>query len=211
MCCVIGGLLRILIISLVLLVAALMLLPRASDFVPTIEVATMLDEPRVLPDVGLIDQHGQAFSFDDLTGQHTLVFFGFTNCPDICPLTLAVIAEAVQELRGADPDSAPEVLFVSVDPNRDTATRINSYVSAFDEHFIGATADDATLAPLLSAMGVSVHKQIDGDETYTVVHNGTIYVLDEAARWTAIFGGSEHLAANIVNDYRAIKAAAARE
>jgi protein SCO1/2 len=203
---VIGGMLRILVISLIVLVATMMLLRRTADVVPVVEVATVLNEPRPLPDVVLTDQRGNAFEISDLSGQHVLAFFGFTNCPDICPLTLAVIAEAVREIRLRAPEAAPEVLFVSVDPGRDTPTRIAAYLSAFDELFIGATADEGTLAPLLNVLAVTVHKETQGDETYNVVHNGTIYVLDDQGRWVAIFGGSEHRADTIVNDYLALRA-----
>ena len=210
--------LRILVIALVMLVVAQLMLNRISDMGPTNEVATALnatrpfevltalDAPRPLPTTDLIDQQGNPFAIDDLAGRHALVFFGFTNCPDICPLTLAVIAEAVRELRTDAPELAPEVLFVSVDPGRDSPTRIGAYVSAFDDEFIGATADDATLAPLLEALSVTVHKEPQGDQTYNVVHNGTIYVLDDAGRWIALFGGSTHRAGDIVNDYLALRA-----
>ncbi|MGD8339423.1 MAG: SCO family protein [Gammaproteobacteria bacterium] len=202
--------LRILVVALVALVAAMLLLPRPSELVPPIEVATVLDEARPLPDVILTNQHRQLLRKDDLTGRDTLVFFGFTNCPDICPLTLAVIAEAMDQLRDALPESAPQVLFVSVDPARDSPERIAAYLGAFDDQFIGATADEATLAPLLSALGVSVHKQVQDDGVYNVVHNGTIYVLDESADWIALFGGSSHSAETLVNDYLGLRARRSR-
>lgn len=194
------------------------MLSRISDRGPTNDVAsainasrdfqalTTLDAPRPLPAVDLIDQQGEPFSINDLAGRHALVFFGFTNCPDVCPLTLAVIAESLRELRAGSPQVAPEVLFVSVDSARDSPSRISAYIDAFDDEFIGATADDATLAPLLETLSVTVHKETQGDDTYNVVHNGTIYVLDDAGRWIALFGGSTHRAGNIVNDYLALRA-----
>lgn len=198
--------LRILVVGLVALVAVMMLLPRAGDFGPSIEVATVLDPPRPLPSVALTDQAGAAFSLDQLEGRYTLAFFGFTNCPDICPLTLAQIAQAIATLRVEAPEVVPQVLFVSVDPARDTPDRIRAYLENFDPEFIGVTANDTTLAPLLDALSVSVHKQTDGDAAYNVVHNGTIYVLDEAGRWVALFGGSSHDANVIVSDYLALRA-----
>jgi protein SCO1/2 len=203
--------LRILVVALVALVAAMFLLPRPGDLVPEIEVATVLDQPRPLPDVTLTNQLGEPIRLHDLTGRDTLVFFGFTNCPDICPLTLAVIAEAMDGLREILPETAPRVLFVSVDPERDSPERINAYLGAFDDEFIGATGDDATLAPLLEALSVTVHKQTQDGETYNVVHNGTIYVLDESADWIALFGGSSHSAETLVSDYFGIRARRSRE
>lgn len=205
----IGGLLRVLIIALVLLVAALMLFPRPAELPgnggPATEAATVLPERRELPDVALVDHNGEPFRLAQLGGRPAFVFFGFTNCPDICPLTLAVIARAVDELRAVDGAAAPQVLFVSVDPARDTPERIAAYVTAFDERFIGVTAEEAGLAPLLEALSVTVHKQEVDGERYNVVHNGTVYVLDSAGRWAALFGGSSHRAETLVNDYRALE------
>jgi len=198
---VIGGLYKALIAALV---AGLTLASCGRDVAPTTAVATVLDAPRTLPQVALIDKDGDPFAIENLAGQPTLVFFGFTHCPDICPLTLAVLAQAMQSLR--DEQVSPAVLFVSVDPGRDTPALIKAYVEAFDADFLGATANEATLAPLITALGVSVHKEIHGDTVYNVVHNGTVYVLDADARWAAIFGGSEHRAADIVTDYRALRA-----
>lgn len=201
----IGGMLRILVVALILLVAAMMLLPRPDDFARAPQVATVLPETRELPSVALIDHAGAPLSLQDLAGKPTLVFFGFTHCPDVCPLTLAVIAEAVTSLRARDIDP-PQVLFVSVDSGRDSPERIRSYLRAFDPEFIGATADDATLAPLLATLGVTVHKQSQGNDTYNVVHNGTIFVLDDSVRWAALFSGSSHGAEAIAADLIAMRA-----
>jgi protein SCO1/2 len=203
--------LRILVIALIVLVAAMMLLKRTGNVVPAVEVATVLDEPRTLPSVALTDDQGEPFAIGDLAGRYTLVFFGFTNCPDICPITMGVVAEAIRQLRTDAPDLVPEVLFISIDPARDSLSRIDTYLDAFDSAFIGATADEATIEPLLSALAVTVHKETQNGETYNVVHNGTIYVLDDSARWSAIFGGSEHRAGTIVNDYLAMRARASGE
>ena len=191
----IGGLLRILVIGLVALVAAMMLMPR----IPEPAIATVLDEPRPLPVVALTDQNNMPFFFDDLRGEPVLVFFGFTNCPDICPLTLAAIAQAMPTLR--DRDIAPRVVFVSVDPARDTPAQIRAYLSGFDPQFIGVTADDIALSPLLETLAVSVHKETVGRETYNVVHNGTIYALNDDGDWAALFGGSSHTPQDIISDY----------
>jgi protein SCO1/2 len=202
---VIGGLLRILVVSLVLLVAAVMLLPRPGDIARPPETATLLDAPRPLPPVALTDQNGAPFRFDDLAGRHALVFFGFTNCPDICPLTLAVLANVLAELRREQPEAVPAVVFVSVDPARDTPERIGGYVRRFDPEIIGVTAPEDEQRPLLEALGVSVHQEMRDGESYNVVHNGTVYVLDENGRWTALFGGSSHDAETLVRDYLSIR------
>lgn len=185
------------------LVAAPVLVACGRDGAPETAVATVLDAPRELPEVAMVDKNGEPFTLDKLAGKPALVFFGFTHCPDICPLTLAVLAEAMRSLRAED--AAPTILFVSVDPARDTPARIKAYVETFDAEFIGATADEATLAPLIAALGVSVHTVREGDDVYNVVHNGTVYVLDAAGHWAAIFGGSAHRTEDIVGDYLALR------
>lgn len=198
-----GPMLRILVVALVLLTAAIMLAPRPSRNVPEPAVATVLPEPVVLPAIELIDDTGATFSTDALGGRYTLLFFGFTNCPDICPLTLQVLATVTKELESRG--GAPDVLFVSVDPHRDTPERIAEYLGHFDADFRGATNSDEELAPLLTKLGVTVHKTESDGEYYNVVHNGTIYVLAPDGRWIALFGGSSHDASSIVTDFLRIR------
>jgi len=202
--------LRILVVALVVLVAALMLLPRDRALVNPPAVATVLPEPRELPNVRFLDQSGSPFTTRDLAGNYTLLFFGYTNCPDICPLTLQVLAQAIGRIEARAPALVPRVVFVSVDPHRDTPDRIRAYLNAFDDRFIGITASDATLEPLLSTTGVMVHKSVSDGEPYNVTHNGTVYVLDADGRWIALFGGSSHDAATIATDFQRIRLADAQ-
>ncbi len=199
-----GGLLRILVVSLILLVAIMMLLPRAGDRVPLPEVATVLPEPLALPEVELVDQSGRSFSTTDLHGDFSLMFFGFTHCPDICPLTLQVLASARAQVEHSAPAFTPEVIFVSVDPFRDSPERIRQYLANFDAEFTGVTASDEALAPLLKTLGVTVQKTERDGEYYNVVHNSTVYLIGPEAQLIAIFGGS-HDAATIASDYVRIR------
>jgi protein SCO1/2 len=197
--------LRIVVIALVLLVAAMFLLPRGRDAVPAPEIATVLEPPLSLPEFTLADDAGRPFTAADLRGDYRLMFFGFTSCPDICPLTLQVLATVRSELRTQAPNLVPDVVFVSVDPGRDTPARIRDYLNNFDSAFVGVTGSDAELAPLIGALGVTVHKtEIDG-EYYNVVHNGTVFVIGPRAELIAIFGGSSHDAAAIVSDFLRIR------
>lgn len=200
-----GAMLRILVVGLVLLAAAIMLVPRGDRNVPLPDVATVLPEPVELPETEFIDDAGRAFSSGDLRGRFSLLFFGFTNCPDICPLTLQVLATVKDELQSRGSELVPQVVFVSVDPHRDTPERIAEYLTHFDSDFRGATNTDEKLAPLLAKLGVTVHKNDSNGEYYNVVHNGTIYVLGPDGRWIALFGGSSHEAAAIVTDYLRIR------
>ena len=180
--------LRVLIVALVVLAAAVFLLPRPDRGAPP-QTATVLPEPRVLADVRFVAADGSEVTLHELDRNFTLVFFGFTNCPDVCPLTLAMLAEARAEIVRRAPRFVPRVLFVSVDPGRDTPERIRTYLQRFDPEFEGVTAGDAQLAPLLTALGVAVERHEHGGDNYTVVHNSAIYVLDPQARWVAVSTG----------------------
>jgi len=197
----IGPMLRILVVGLLVLVVALMLIGRESRMLPAPAVATVLPESRTLPATAFTDTTGSAFTTADLAGEYTLLFFGFTNCPDICPLTMQILASAKAEIDARLPRATPRVAFVSVDPARDDTARIRSWLANFDDRFIGLRASEETLAPLLQALGVTVHKQEVEGEWYNVVHNGTIYVLNEDAEWIALFSGTEHDASAVATDF----------
>lgn len=196
--------LRVLVVGLVVLVAAIMWRPSANR-VAAPSVATVLPASRELPDVPFVDQHGRAFHLASVQGNFTWLFFGFTNCPDICPLTLKTLADARAAIAARAPASTPKVVFVSVDSNRDTPERITEYLSHFDPEFIGVTASDADLAPLLKTLGVTVEKHDHGGGSYTVVHNSTLYVLGPRAEWIALSSGPQD-AAKLAADYPLIRA-----
>jgi protein SCO1/2 len=202
--------LRVLVIALVLLVAAMLMVPRNREppaLVDRAQTATVLPQPRPLPSFALTDTSGREFTRASLQGRHRLLFFGFTHCPDICPLTLQVLATAVDEIAVRAPELVPEVVFVSVDPHRDSPDRIRDYLRNFDAQFVGVAGSDAALEPLIQALGVTVHKVETDGEHYNVVHNGTVFVIDPDAALVAIFGGSSHDAQTIVSDYLRIRGA----
>jgi protein SCO1 len=179
-----GAPLRVLVVALVLLVGAMMLMPRPVS-PPAPENATVLPLGLDLPEIALIDHDGRAFTTANLRGDFHLLFFGFTNCPDVCPLTLQLLSSAVERIAAAAGE-APQVVFVSVDPQRDTPERIRQYVHAFNPSFLGVTGDDAALAPLLSALGVAVQRHEHDGAHYNVVHNGTVYLVGPRSEVIAV-------------------------
>jgi cytochrome oxidase Cu insertion factor (SCO1/SenC/PrrC family) len=195
--------LRILVVGLVVLVAAMFLLPRAQRGEAP-QDATVLPEPRPLADVRFVDASSREAHLSDFKGDFTLLFFGFTNCPDVCPLTLSLLAQVRADLLSRAPRLAPRVLFVSVDPNRDTPERIAAYLNGFDPEFSGVTAPDAELAPLLQTLGVAVEKHEHGGANYNVVHNSAIYVLDPNAEWIAV-STAPHDPQVVASDYLRIR------
>jgi protein SCO1/2 len=100
----------------------------------------LMDPPRDIGSFSLIDHHGEAFTPERLENQWTLLFFGFTNCPDICPTTMAFLDDFVASLEGTEV-SDTEVVMVSVDPARDTPERLASYVPFFNTDFTGVTGE----------------------------------------------------------------------
>ena len=207
-----SGMLRILVVALVLLVAAMFLLPRPGGPPPAPENATVLPERPDLPAFTLRDASGEPFTREDLEGRFSLMFFGFTNCPDVCPITLQILAATLDRLEAGAQDAGdsaadgavPQVVFVSVDPYRDTPERIRDYVANFDPSFIGTTASDEALAPLLTALGVTVQKHEHEGENYNVVHNGTVYFIGPDAEWLAV-SSPPHEPATLAADYRNIR------
>lgn len=168
--------------------------------VPEPEVATVLTPPLAIPDATLVDHAGRTFTMADLEGRFSLMFFGFTYCPDICPLTLQVLAGVRADIGALQPELVPDVVFVSVDSYRDTPERIRDYIGNFDTGFTGITGSDEALAPLLGALGVTVHKNERDGEYYNVIHNGTVYVIGPEAELIAVFTGSSHDADAIATD-----------
>ncbi len=126
--------------------------------------------------LGIPDTNGKLRRIDDFKGQVTLVFFGFTRCPDICPTTLMRLRQ-VRNALGEDA-SKVQVLLVSVDPERDTPDRLGAYVKSFDESFIGLRPEPADLEKVVKAFhAIAVKVPTVGDD-YTIDHSATIYVYD---------------------------------
>ena len=194
--------LRILVVALVVLVAAMFLLRGQRGAAP--QNATVLPQTMPLADVRFVDKSGRETHLGDLKGDFTLLFFGFTNCPDVCPLTLAMLAQVRADIASRAPRFTPRVLFVSVDPSRDTPERIAAYLYGFDPAFLGVTASDAELEPLLRTLGVAVEKHEHGGANYNVVHNSAIYVLDQNAEWIAVSTGP-HDPKVLASDYLRIR------
>jgi len=163
--------------------------------------ATVLDDERPLPAFALV-RDGGSFTNSDLSGRWTLLFFGYTFCPDICPTALYLL----KELRSTLPGRAvalPQVVMVSVDPRDDPAT-LSRYASAFDASFIGATADDAGLAPLVKHLGVYyLRHDREGKADYVVDHSAAIYLIDPRGRLKAVFPAPQTLPA-MLQDYQAL-------
>ncbi len=133
----------------------------------------------------LTDANSKPISERDLKGQPFLVFFGFTHCPDICPTTLFEVSEILRQL-GPDADKM-KALFVTVDPERDTAPVLKDYLSSFDPHVVGVTGEPAALAAMAKGYRVYFKKvPLDGGN-YTMDHTAIVYLMDKDGRFVSPF------------------------
>jgi protein SCO1/2 len=133
----------------------------------------------------LTDQSGQTVTDKDLKGKPTLIFFGFTHCPDVCPTSLFEMSEVLRAM-GKDADRV-NTYFVSVDPERDTQAAMKDYLSSFDPHLKGLTGDQASIAKVLSEYRVYAKKVPLKDGDYTMDHTALIYLMDRDGHFVSPF------------------------
>jgi protein SCO1/2 len=133
----------------------------------------------------LTDQAGESVTDQNLKGRPTLIFFGFTHCPDVCPTSLFEISEVLRAM-GKDADRV-NAYFVSVDPERDTAAAMKDYLSSFDPHLKGLTGNPEAVAKVLSAYRVYARKVPLKDGDYTMDHTALIYLMDREGRFVSPF------------------------
>jgi protein SCO1 len=150
---------------------------------PQLASGTWLARSRAVGAIALVDQSGAPFAQARLRGAPSLMYFGFTNCPDVCPTTLAKLARV--ERSGVVPSL--RVIFVTVDPARDPPAVLAPYVHAFDARFIGLTGSQRAIGELAARLGIA-YERVDlpgGD--YTIDHSAVVLLLDAAGRVVAVF------------------------
>jgi protein SCO1/2 len=179
----------------------------AGSAAPALERAVWFEAARPLPELALLDQTGRPFDAERLRGHWTFLFFGFVNCPDICPTTLATLAAVRRTLADLPAGERPGVALVSVDPARDSPSVLARYVAHFDPAFTGVTGAPDRLEALARDLGVAVFvSAADADGDYAVDHSAAIFLVDPRARVVALFN-TPHDAATIARDYRRIVSA----
>lgn len=157
---------------------------------PMLATGHLIEPRNRLPDFSLIDHHGRPFTGANLAGHWSMLYFGYTNCPDVCPATLSVLAAMEKKLRAEPSAARPQVIFVTADPARDTPAQLAGYVPYFDPEFIGLTAQDqSTIEAFASRLGIEVDLVHQSDGTYSVEHSAAIVVIDPEGRLAAILTG----------------------
>ena len=161
--------------------------------------ATVLPVGNELPDFALLDHDGKPVDRTVFEGQWDVVFFGFTNCPDICPATMTVLGQAKRQLAAQGREPLPRVVLVSVDPERDTPEAMARYIAYFGDDNLGLTGDLDELGKLTDALGVFFQKSGDDDVAYGVDHSTVVLLIDPRGRLKALFT-APHDVANLVHD-----------
>lgn len=149
------------------------------------EAVVVYPEPRPLKGISLLDADGEPFTEQRFAGRWSLVFVGYTFCPDICPTTLADLARIYPELQ--QPNEPVQVVFVSVDPERDTPERLKAYTAYFNPDFVAATADHELLMPAVQQLGLiyGIHEREARD--YLVDHSASIALVNPRGELHASF------------------------
>jgi protein SCO1/2 len=170
-----------------------------------LEQATLLPSAQNLPEFKLHDAQNKSFTPAQLKGHWSLIFFGFTRCPQVCPTTLAELAQAYQLLKQQKAAQLPQILFISVDPDYDSNNKLSAYVDKFHSNMIGLTGDTDELNKLAKPVGVMFEK-IPGQSTkdYSMAHSNIILVINPQGQWVALMM-SPHHAQTIANDFLGIQ------
>ena len=147
--------------------------------------AIVFENPRIVKDFDLIDHNNKAFSLNNLQDTWTLIYFGFTHCPDICPTTLADLSRVYGSLK-EDIRKQTQIVLVSADPARDTPEKLAPYVTYFNPDFIGVTGEFLPIKRLAGDLNVAFNKVIIGDD-YTIDHTGNIVLINPKGHYHAFF------------------------
>jgi protein SCO1/2 len=153
--------------------------------------------PKQIGPFTMVDQDGNRFGVDDLKGKWTLMFFGYTHCPDVCPITMNVLDQVYGRITAGETDPRLQVVFVTVDPERDTLSQLSDYISYFNDDFIALGGSGEQLDSLAGQIGITYYYTAQNDsENYLVDHTSSVFLLDPGARLLSIFSAPhnvEHL------------------
>ena len=142
---------------------------------------------RPLPEVELVSHHGEPFVTDDFRDAWSLVFFGYTSCPHICPATLERLSQVHRRVQGDPRFSSLQTVFVSVDPGRDSPQRLRDFVGRFSEDFIGLTGEPGQLRALTRALGAAyVVEEPDASGDYLIHHSSAVFLVGPAGELAAV-------------------------
>ncbi len=147
----------------------------------------LFENPRSFKDFSLTDYNKQAFTPKNLAGKWSLIFFGFTYCPDICPTTMALLNRFYAEQKAGQYGNDLQVVMVSVDPGRDTPEKLYDYVRFFNKEFVGVTGEFLDLHRFATQLNIPFSKVPGGGENYTVEHSGNVAIINPQGHYVGFF------------------------
>jgi len=185
-----GQNLLIAIAAMLALVAGYYMGNIASGKKPELQTATVLPEPRALSDFSLVDKYSKPMGLAQLKGKWSLLFFGYTHCPDICPTALTGMSELYNKLTDNVRDQV-QALFISVDPQRDTPEHLKAFVEFYNPVFLAGTGDATEISKLAKQVGI-MYKIHEPDTTgnYLVDHSSWLIVINPNGEFHAVISGS---------------------
>lgn len=168
---------------------------------------TVFPRPREIAPFSLLAHNGEPFELADLVGSWSFIFFGFTNCPDVCPTTLSVLAQAERLINqgNSEYESGFKGVLITVDPERDDIATLGRYVSAFSANFIGVGGESGDLARLARQLHVAFAKLPGAEESYQVTHSTHIVIVNPMGHYHG-FIKMPHQVDTVVLTYRSLAA-----
>lgn len=164
---------------------------------PLLRAATLLPTPRAIPAFNLINEKNEPVTEKTLTQNWHLLFFGYTQCPDICPATLSLLKPIMSAL---EPYGDTRFIFASVDPKQDTPAVLKAFLSEYDSHFMGLTGDEATMLSLLTSLNLYASTLSD----QTLMHSTTLLLINPQGELIALFSKPEN-AINVIHDIEVLQ------
>jgi protein SCO1/2 len=151
------------------------------------------DQAKILPDFKLIDHNNQVLGKEERVGRWSIMYFGYTHCPDVCPIDLNILGEMLNAIDDSDTRRLIRVIFVSVDPERDTPAVLKSYLQNFHPEIIGASAPAAELNILTHAIGIphSHNKNHEHQAVYDVSHSSVMILLNPEGKYAGVFSAPQ--------------------
>lgn len=170
--------------------------------------ATVFSTPRTITPFALTDHNGKPFNKDSLKGNWSFIFFGYTNCPDVCPNTLSMMNVMAITLEKNQPDKqTPRFIMVSVDPERDTVEQLSGYIPYFNNAFIGLTGETKQqIDAITKQFGIPyfINKKSPDEKNYAVEHSGAILLVNPDGNLHALFS-APHDPAKLISEFNLIR------
>jgi len=155
--------------------------PVLNEKQPILQSGKALKNPLEIIDFQLIDQKNQLFTKNDLKDHFTLLFFGYTNCPDVCPSTIYKLSQMKKKINKDLPEKNLEIVFITLDPERDTTNRLHEYMNFFDSTMIGLTGDISEIVKLSANLSV-FFQRINKEDGYDFNHTASIFIINQEAQ-----------------------------